>query len=746
MNYFLAFSGEVIWRPVAAPAHILAFAAGLALLAALVYARTLREHPWRSAWLLTMRWAIIAALAAIQMGPSSQPPQATEPGRGMLVVLLDTSGSMSTEDCGEQTRLGYAVEQWLDPQKLARLEASHDLRFIGFDEASRAMAASSLELPAEQLISGRSTNYAQALGEALAGLPAMDSTILLMGDGHDSEQRPLASAISAAKQRGVPVYTVAVGSSRSVRDLALVAVPRQEFLMSGETGQIMATIHQVDADEATTTLRLRGEGNEKEHVVHFGGRASVMVELPIQPQEPGVHEYTVSAEPIDGETVTANNSQSVFVEVTAKRIRLLLLEGEPYWDTKFLAQALRNDPRIEVLVVAQVAADKSQSIVTRSEQRNATVPQTAEQFAEFDVVVLGRGIEKLLPADAAGALAEYVSSGAGHVILARGRPYDPDTPAGQNIARQLAALEPATWAAAPVGATTGQPLSLTSEGLSHPAFAFAGLADRPEQIITALPPLTGLVPVASLKPATQILATAGPSDPAIVSMRYGSGQVFAVLGEGLWQWSLLPPSLSKYKGAFDSLWSNAVRGLALGGEFQPGQDVSLRLGRTSLRLGDEQVLEMTLKVAAPPAFAPKLRLIGPDGETSAAELHPLPGLETRYTATFRPDQVGDWTAALEVPPLSPTRQLRRFSVYELNVERLRTDARPHVLRDLAEQTGGEFFTADQEIDLAQRLHRQRVARMIPPKLTYLWDRSWLLAVLVTWMGLEWIARRRSGWL
>lgn len=741
---------ELVWRPAAAPMHILALAVVLGLLAVAVYARTFRSQPARSSALLVMRLAVITAFGALLMGPSTIPPSTTESGRGNLTILLDTSGSMLTEDCAGRPRIRYAIDRWLTPEQLAVLSQKIDVRLVGFDASSRALPAGSLHQPSELSTGARSTNYGAALRDALHDARG-DHTLLVIGDGHDTEQRSLSATIALARKRGAPIYTVAVGSTSSPRDLALVAVPRQEYLLPGEAGQIVVSVHQVEADAATTMVRLRGDGVAEDRPIRFAGRAEATIELPVGRDEPGVYEYTVSVDPVEGEIVTDNNSHTVFVEVTARRIRVLVLEGEPYWDTKFLAQALRSDPRIELTYISQVtqAPGKRAGIVTRGEREAVTVPSGREQFAAYDVVVLGRGIEHLLTPDAAGALAEHVATGAGHVVFARGRPYDADTPAGRDLQQRLAALEPVAWGRGLEPGADQPTLRLTPEGLINPAFAFTGLpgAGTGDQITAALPSLTTLPVVANLKPATRALAVLSSSGaPAIVTMNYGSGRVFAVLGEGLWQWSLLPPRLSRYNGAFDSFWSNAIRGLAMGGEFQPGQDISMKLGRTSVRLGDPQVIDVTLKLAAPEAFVPSLRLIGPDGQSHTASLGQVPGLETRYATSFTPQQTGAWSAVLDAPPLSPARQTRRFSVYDLNVERLRTAARPQVLRELAEQTGGEFFTADQEVDLADRLRRQRVAQIIPLRAEYAWDRAWVMAVLLGWMGIEWIARRQGGWL
>ena len=48
----------------------------------------------------------------------------------------------------------------------------------------------------------------------------------------------------------------------------------------------------------------------------------------------------------------------------------------------------------------------------------------------------------------------------------------------------------------------------------------------------------------------------------------GAGSVVAVIGEGTWKWSLLSPNNQDLVGFYDAFWSNMIRWLVVGGDFQ----------------------------------------------------------------------------------------------------------------------------------------------------------------------------------
>jgi hypothetical protein len=746
---------DLVWRPVIAPPQVLALALLLAAFTAWGYRKSVRARPLPGSLFLFMRLLAIAALAAILMGPSVLPAEATAPARAKLTLLLDTSASMLTTDAADaQPRISSVVNRWLSDPQLDALRKSFDLRLLGFDETPHPLGSAALRQDPNLLASGRTSRYVQTLTTTLLeqSPDQVGSAIVVLGDGHDTDDAPLDSVVSLARTRHVAIHAVAVGGTRLGKDVAIAALPLQDYLAPKETGQVMIRLYQVGLDDASVSVHMKRGDEQVDRRVSFGGKPSATLELPITGGDPGLAEYQVWADPVDGESVLTNNRQSVFVQVSERPMRVFVLEGEPYWDTKFIAQSLRGDVQVQVNSLMQVNASKQEQIATRNDDGASIVPRSVKALSQFDVIIVGRGIDRVMGPGGMKALVQYVAEGGGHVVFARGRPYDPDTPEGRAASETLAPLEPVNWGIGSIDESGKSRLKPTPSGRASPLFTFTGLGSDPEQVLAALPGLSRTARVSNLKPATIVLATTGPGggaaeaqSPAIVAMNYGRGRVVSVLGEGLWRWSLLPPELKQYRGAYDAFWSNTVRWLALGGEFQPGQQVSLKLGRASVRLGDPLVFDVATK-ANPPGFAPMLRLIDPDGKEQTLRPDPIPGVDLRRQATMTPDKAGVWRVILSAPPLTPATQERRFSVYDVNMERLRTDARPAVMKALADQTGGLFFDADDPADLAHELARQQSARLVPPRPVYAWDTGWFLTLLLVWVGIEWIGRRQAGWL
>jgi hypothetical protein len=759
-----------VWQPIASPLHIGAGAAILAGLAMFAYVRTFRGHFGSTGGLLAMRLALIGAIAVLLMGPSSIPPEKDEPIRPKLRILVDTSESMLTKDCGGLSRFEVVQQRLLNESHLQTLSREFQVEMHGFDETVHPLSTADLYGDPQQVATGRATHLSECVASFVNEIPTNEegAAVVVISDGRDTQSDPISVAAAAARSRNVPVHTIAVGGQTLRSDIAVMAVPMQDYLLPNEPGAILVKVFQSGLDDAATTLTVT-HGEERQKIpIAFNHRPVVEIQVPVKQKEPGQYEYAVSVDPVHGEAETDNNRQTVFCDVQKKRIRVLILEGQPFWDSKFLAQSLRKDEHIDVTQITKLSSDKLETIVTRTEQQSPKLPRTAEEWDRYDVVILGHAIETVLESESAGLLDDFVSNHGGHLIFARGLAYDPQSPAGKALGRQLAKLEPVVWGS---GRREKLSLALTPSGRSSQWFSLAKTGIDADLALARLPGFESSTNIQREKPATIVLAQAlagqgaGPteaavqvspnrwkagdsasSQPAIVQMTYGRGTVVGVLGDGLWRWSLLPPDKQNLNAFYDTFWSNLVRWLSMGGEFSPDQHVALHLSRTTVRLGDLLAVDVVYKNTPATGAHPKLDVTNPAKKRREIALEPIPSREPRFRATLKPVNAGVYEVSVEAPGMLPLHQSQRFNVYDTNVERLMTMADPMTLRILAEHSGGRFYEADQAGDLVNQLRLFHLSQRVPPQLEYIWDNGALMVVLLIWGGSEWLLRRFSGLL
>ncbi|MEM9296053.1 MAG: hypothetical protein AAGA57_09650 [Planctomycetota bacterium] len=755
----------LLWQPYFSPVSIFAGAGVVAAIALVAAIRTFRLRPALSIATLLMRIALIAGLATLLLGPSTVPESDTRPTRPTLHVLLDTSQSMQQPDMDGTPRAVFALNQWLTEAQLNDWRTEYDVRMHRFDQTLGPLSAlpgADQDAPATAaaLADGRTTDLVGSVRALAAQSRTADdesdaddaASVLLLSDGHDLTEQPIAPVGALARAKSLPIYAVPLGGPLLQQDVAVAASASQSYLLAGEEGRLRVRVLQSGADQDRTTLRVRTGEHEQTFPVRFEGSPSVVIEVPVQRDDVGLHEYVVQADALPDEVETANNRVSVYVEVTDARLKVLLLEGQPYWDTKFLAQSLRKDERVELTQITQVSLTRRQRLVTRADAEAATIPETLEAFAVYDVVILGRGLEDLIDPETAALLPRYVSEAGGRLLFSRGQAYDAQTPAGRAIGRELAVLEPAVWGR---GLLHGRKLDVTHSGATHPGFAFAidENADESVRVLAALPELAVVPVVQRVKAAATVLAEVGAagavsgqaSQPVVAAMPYGRGMVVGVLGEGLWRWKLKARDRPELQGVFDRFWSNMVRWLAMGSDFQPGRDMALRLSSLTAPLGEPVRIDAVFRyrVETPPA---DLVIIDPQGQELVQTLQPASNSAVRLVSWFTPEQTGAYRVELRPHDPNAARVESRFQAFDLNVERLSSAARPDILTTLAQRSGGAVLDPYDPAAFMQKLERQRAATLVPPSPKPVWDTFWVMTLLLVWAGAEWILRKKGGLL
>ena len=813
----------VEWRPLLPVQGILLGVAVVLTLAVSAYVREARGlrsagpgAAKRLLLLLGLRLAAILALAVILLNPTRVESQ---PGAGFLrpfFILLDTSESMCVEDLpplaiddeadrdtsgdpAPLNRLAHVQRVWLAPDFVARLSEVVEPHWFTFGE--RRLAAAPAEAATAAPV-GQSTHLAEALAETLGDAAAWSVTahaegggdaraegILLLTDGHDTTDESLAALLPLARQAQVPIHAAPVGTTQRQPDLAVRLRADHAFVYRNQKTTLRGEIDQVGFDGRAAEVILEADGVEIERRTVTLAPQPVPLTFDVTPAAPqrgasigepegeagddlvGLCAYRVRVEPLPGERLTTNNERHAFVQITRKSIRVLLFENEPYWDTKFLVQALRNDAQVELTTVIGLGRREQISRYAASgapmdggdapeNDIPSSPPTTDEELAKYDIVILGRGCERWFPDDKASALVRFVDECGGSLVLARGIPFDALEPGGAAALDVIDPLSPVRWAQGTLvggrlrrddGAARGQP---------GDPLEFREVGET-ETILTELPGMLARTRIEGEKAASIVWVRTDPtadnteevsprygSDRALpVAMahqQYGHGRILAILVDGLWQWAMLPPTQGQYDPVFDLFWTRAVRWFAGGGDLLPGQSIGLSLNRLTLAPGETVEITVQTRYIEPDSFAPTLTVIAPDGVRETLDPARAGDRSTAFTASYRASAEGVHTVELDCPGFEPDRLTSRFAVYAESRELLDPSVDAAALEALAAATGGCVIPADRPEKLLEVLQAERAARQSDPIERSAWLRHWLLFAILVMLGAEWLTRRWWG--
>ncbi len=686
-----------------------------------------------------------AGLLTVLLNPTWEEVTASQIGRPALGVLLDTSASMCTAE-GRSTRLADA--EALAARLKSKLGDMFDVRLWTFDTQLRAVAFD--EMKAVQA-DGLATDLGGSVSHALRSGLGDEAALVVLSDGIHNVEDALVSVSGAARTAramAMPVYTKTFGTDAAVEDLDLQVVTPDSLSFVGQQVPIRALLsHPGIIGDAEVTLSADGKTVATQRV-SFSGTEPARVEFKVSRDEPGLYRYVMEATPRPNEVVRANNSSACYLRVVDQPIRVLMLEGKPYWDFKFLMRRLAEDSGLTVTGAVRMTEGR---VIVREASKAEGGPADEEKVSvlaggdsllgsydalkKYDVVVLGRDAETFLTPAAVQHLVRWVAEWGGSVVCARGRPV-------QMVPDKLDAMLPVRWRAA---AEKRFRVHMTKDA------EWAGWFPSHSALMPSL--ATG-ESVQEVKPLASVLARADTEGPlqgmaVVTSQRYGAGMVLVIEGSGLWRWAVAgQESDTPDSDLYGSFWNSLLRWLAASADFPPGSTAGLRPAQQLFTTQERISLQLTVRddPEIKPDSAPAVDIVDFSGGDVRARLQAVPDGQTAglFNVTGDPLPAGAYLAKLERKP-GARPVTCAFDVTEPRQERLDLRSRPGLMKMLAEESGGVVL-GDDAAGQIRKSYVQHWQEQHPDEFqkTPAWDRTIFLLSLAAAMTATWLVRRRGG--
>lgn len=598
---------------------------------------------------------------------------------------------------------------------------------------------------------------AQGAGAAAAG--EADRTpgeaYVLFSDGAHNAPRSPVSAARTAGARNVPVYTVAVGTTREPPDAAItgLSAPASAFHKDHLRGRIFLNDrlpagrplplricwgeHVVWTNELKTT----GEGAR---VVDFDFPLEAPVRAATTPRPEGVLQAGVRLDlraevvPGAGDTEAANNARAFEVFAVVREYRVLLVEGRPRWEWRYLDNLFSRDRKWKVTSVVV-----GEEPLKRGAGEHEFPADRAALFA-YDLVVLGDLPFESFRPDEREWLRDFVGERGGGLLLMDG------ARGGLRSAAVgvLDALRPGDGlpGSAPL-APTALRVASAAEGLPALDLGPASAGAKSAWSELAAPhQLVRLKPRAGAETLLEAVLADGSTAPALLYRRFGAGQVLHLAFDETWRWRHRVGELHHAR-----FWNQVAAWLMEAPYAARDARVSLDAGAPVYRPGQRAPLRVRLRDREGRAQggAVLLAQLYRDGQRVAA----LP---------LAPDEAGDGGYRAETGPLEPGRHEVRvtiggepedavkatvdFVVREQDAGELaRLTADESTLRQVAAAARGSFHREEDMAALRDALKPLSRGRVVESE-TVLWQEWPWFAAILGLVTLEWLLRKKEGML
>lgn len=657
--------------------------------------------------------------------------------RDVVHVLLDRSTSLRVRDeldagGGAVTR-DEALRAFIQQPVWRELAKEHDIAWHAFGGRLKDLASIDTLEPMD----ADRTLIASTLGQWMdrAGARPVGGVVLVT-DGRSQDLVDDAT-LQRLRSMAAPVIGIALGDERGLQDRAITEIEHPQRAFPRDQVPVSITIRSSTADPVKVALRERGTGVVlDERTIEPDGSGRFRATLTGSRPSPGQGDWEVAIVSDRPDADGSNDRRELQVDFMDRPLRVLFIDGWPRWEYRYLKNLLLRESGMESSVML-LSADRD--FAQEGTAPLARLPATSEEFAAFDVVILGDVPGSALDDGRQKVLRDLVAKRGTGLLWIGGPRSTPGSWRGFSLEDTLPFTEAADmprW---------DEPVTmLPTETATRVGLLRLGGTDEPWPLILGSDgePWARLewvqrIERRNLKPTVETWATVSGRDtaqalPAVVSMRFGAGTVTYVATDETWRWrhgrgETLP----------ERFWIQIIRHLAR-------QGLRGEQGATAIEVDPVSVaVDQPTRIVVEGAGDATLEKMVLEAErvdgSEVVEITLRPQDMGRYAGAWAPPSEGSWRIR---PARGAGWSATEAMVQARSEQPEQVDTTPDhaLLQGLANATNGKVFKPLDAAGLTTTIPSRSIIVRQPVQRP-LWDRWPLYLLLTTLLVAEWIGRR-----
>jgi len=525
----------------------------------------------------------------------------------------------------------------------------------------------------------------------------------------------------------IPIYTVAIGDSTQKNDISIYNIIFNQIICLGKQTQIEVLIKNLGFGGKTSNVALYEEGKivSSQNVI-FNEFGLNKVIFNYKAVTGGEKKMTVKVTPLEGESSILNNNKVFYLNILDSKIKVCIIAGRPSADLSSISTALGTDKNIQVKKLIQLSSNKFWNNV------NPTVIDSSDILFLIDFPSVNSphnltdrvfsSIEKLNK--------PYLAVISNGVDLTKLTAYEKLLPFSINT---------------PISGTIKVQTELIDDNYS---IYFSNSGNKKE-IWNNLPPVTQFASGFTTKPGSNALVKSYSrniklNNPLIVSRNIGVQRVFSILAGDIWNWEL--QTAEKYPEFFINFINDIVKWLNA-----PHKNKQFNITTDKKTYFQNEQIEFTAELydqTFNPIDTATINLqISDKGNKKSLNFSPQGnGI---YTLNYSTDEPGDFSfeGTTGINGSYIKSNLGRFSIEEMQAEKLDTQMNPNFLKLLANATNGMYYSIENYSNLKEKLYKinnNPQKEYITKSEFRIWGNKFILIILICLFAIEWILRKRAG--
>ena len=613
----------------------------------------------------------------------------------LLFVVNDNSASVLLS--GDST---YYKEEYLTKLSSFSDQLNQDFEVLNYSFSS------TLEPEFSNNYEGKSTDLSVVFNSIFDQYTNRNiGGVVLATDGiYNSGANPL---YAIARKSFLPIFTIGLGDTNLVRDVRVDRVTHNDIAFLGNEFPVEVGISQTMCQNESVMVSLYdGDQLVKQERVTFNGEEDeIKVPFIIKANRIGFRKYRAEVSAVEGEYSQKNNTANFYVEVIDGRQKILIASKSPHPDIGALRFVIENNKNYEVTI-----------------QKISEV----DNLKAYDLVIVHNYINE------SNALNTHIENGEAPVLFIVGTQTD------------MVALEKLK-----IG-FSGRGRDVEEVSFSHNAnYKEILISPASIQVFSSAPPLQAPFGNYKFSDAIEIMAyqkvgNISLDQPLIYFTQKQSSRIGVIMGDGIWRWRLFDQMKNKSTSNFNDFFGKIITYLAVKENKDPFK----------IQLENEYTENETIIVKAE-LYNKSFDLINEPEVAFVFNNEKGEEFESYFVRTANAYQLNlgslkqgvyNWTAST-VFQGTKYEKTGTFLVREVKIEFLNSVANHRILRNIAENSGGQFYFP-RELDALQNNinNRDDMVTVVYQEKQFddLIDYKWLFILIVLLFTIEWFVRKYQG--
>lgn len=649
--------------------------------------------------------------------------------------------------------------RWQDGSFLNKMGEKFPTKWLRFGGRVEEFSPESLggnPQPRESLVmeeGGGATDISAALKEVekLTASQRIVGAVLISDGDWNSGSDPVAAAEWLGAE-GIPVFCVGVGNPDEVKDIEIADVKAKKSVYLKDSVAVAAEVRWSGYEGKSVSVVLRhGEDVLQEKKIELKKDSKTeTVGLQFVPKEVGVVICTVEVAPEADEVRTDNNRRGFEVEVTRAKKKVLLVEKFPRWEWRFLKNAIHRDPDFDLTCLLFNGMGRP----SEGDMFITSFPSTKKELYEFEVIMFGDVPASEFSPQQLELLASYVEERGAPLIMIAGDRYAPWSYGGTAIEKVL----PVVLDSGPKGKTgvyfdNGFNVELTPEGWDSPMMQLSDLPEENDRVWMEMPACYWCASAERAKAGATVLAVhpflsnRHGKLPLIATQHYGNGKSLIVNIDSSWRWRLGHGDIVHYR-----FWGNVLRWMVASPLEGRGKYVTISSDKEKYRVGETatiyaRVLDKEYFPLSPGRGGVFVEVTDGYGKSERVAMELTDERKGTYQAKYAVRGSGEHRVQSAVPSLGEEgfQAAIKFSAESVSLEQNSLRMRKDVLERITAKSGGRFHTIETASSIADEIpYVERELEEV--KLKSLWDSHYAIGAFLAIMSLEWVLRKRKGYV